>query len=90
MYVSADIIGVVEADDRPSLARFNKEMLDDQYRHIMLIDGNDERVFDMGLMTKAGFPIKRITSNIFTEYIVSAKTKQETAHSAEKLPKRMV
>ncbi len=49
--VDADIIGVVQAEDRPSLVRFNKEMLDDHYRHNMLIDGNDERGIDVGLMT---------------------------------------
>lgn len=62
--INAEIIGVVEAEDRPSLVRFNKEMLADQYDHIMLIDGNDERGIDVGLMTQAGFPIRRIRSNV--------------------------
>lgn len=62
--IDAAIIGVVEAEDRPSLVRFNKEMLDDQYDHIMLIDGNDERGIDVGLMTQTGFPIRRIRSNV--------------------------
>lgn len=62
--INAEIIGVVEAEDRPSLVRFNKEMLNDQYDHIMLIDGNDERGIDVGLMTQAGFPIRRIRSNV--------------------------
>lgn len=62
--IDAAIIGVVEAEDRPSLVRFNKEMLNDQYDHIMLIDGNDERGIDVGLMTQAGFPIRRIRSNV--------------------------
>ena len=65
--IDADIIGVVEAEDRPSLVRFNEEMLGDRYRHIMLIDGNDKRGIDVGLMTKADFPIKRITSNVDRE-----------------------
>jgi endonuclease/exonuclease/phosphatase family metal-dependent hydrolase len=62
--VNADIIGVVEAEDRPSLVRFNSEMLNDQYEHIMLIDGNDERGIDVGIMTGANFPIRRIRSNV--------------------------
>ena len=65
--IDADIIGVVEAEDRPSLVRFNEEMLGNRYRHIMLIDGNDKRGIDVGLMTKADFPIRRITSNVDRE-----------------------
>jgi hypothetical protein len=45
--VNADIIGVVEADDRPSLVRFNDDVLkpttNRRYESIMLIDGNDSR-----------------------------------------------
>lgn len=62
--VGADVIGVVEAEDRPSLVRFNEEMLEDQYKHIMLIDGNDERGIDVGIMTGKRFPIERIRSNV--------------------------
>lgn len=62
--VDADIIGVVEAEDRPSLVRFNKELLSNQYRHIMLIDGNDERGIDVGLMTGERYPIHHIRSNV--------------------------
>jgi endonuclease/exonuclease/phosphatase family metal-dependent hydrolase len=62
--IGADIVGVVEAEDRPSLVRFNNEMLNNQYDHIMLIDGNDERGIDVGLMTGAGFAIRRIRSNV--------------------------
>lgn len=62
--VGADIIGIVEAEDRPSLVRFNKEMLDDFYDHIMLIDGNDERGIDVGIMTKNDFEIESIRSSV--------------------------
>jgi endonuclease/exonuclease/phosphatase family metal-dependent hydrolase len=65
--LEADIIGVVEADDRPSLVRFNRELLNERYRHIMLVDGNDERGIDVGIMTRAGFPIGRIRSNVDAE-----------------------
>lgn len=53
--VDAEVIAVIEAEDRPSLLRFNRELMDDKYRHIMLIDGNDERGIDVGIMTKSGF-----------------------------------
>ncbi|MDX1503418.1 MAG: endonuclease/exonuclease/phosphatase family protein [Thermoanaerobaculia bacterium] len=65
--VDADLIGIVEAESRPSLVRFNKELLDDQYGHVMLVDGNDERGIDVGLMAKDEFSIENIRSNVDTE-----------------------
>ena len=65
--VDADILAVVEAEDRPSLQRFNDELLDARYRHVMLVDGNDERGIDVGIMTKPGFPIGTIRSNVDAE-----------------------
>lgn len=38
--VDADILAVVEAEDRPALVRFNEQLLAKRYKHIMLIDGN--------------------------------------------------
>jgi endonuclease/exonuclease/phosphatase family metal-dependent hydrolase len=64
--VGADILAIIEAEDRPSLVRFNEELLDGFYRHVMLVDGNDERGIDVGLMTRAGFPIRRIVSHVDT------------------------
>ncbi len=65
--VAADILGIVEAEDRPSLVRFNNELLGGFYRHVMLVDGNDERGIDVGIMTRANFGIESIRSNIDTE-----------------------
>lgn len=65
--VNAEIVAVIEAEDRPSLLRFNDELLEEKYRHIMLVDGNDERGIDVGLMTKSGFPIRNIRSNVDAE-----------------------
>lgn len=62
--VDAHILAVVEAEHRPSLERFNDQLLGSAYRHIMLVDGNDERGIDVGLMTKPGFPIGAITSHV--------------------------
>jgi endonuclease/exonuclease/phosphatase family metal-dependent hydrolase len=62
--VNADIIGIVEAEDRPSLVRFNKDLLAGQYSHQMLIDGNDERGIDVAIMTGNGFNITSICSNV--------------------------
>jgi hypothetical protein len=65
--VNAEIIAVIEAEDRPSLLRFNEELLGEKYRHIMLVDGNDPRGIDVGIMTKSGFPIRTIRSNVDAE-----------------------
>jgi endonuclease/exonuclease/phosphatase family metal-dependent hydrolase len=62
--VNADILGVIEAEDRPSLVRLNEELLDGQYRHAMLVDGNDDRGIDVGIMTRENFKILSICSNV--------------------------
>jgi endonuclease/exonuclease/phosphatase family metal-dependent hydrolase len=62
--VDADVLGIVEAEDRPSLIRLNTQLLDNAYEHVMLVDGNDERGIDVGLMTKRGFEIESIRSNV--------------------------
>ena len=65
--IGADIIGVVEADDRPALVRFNHELLGGLYRHMMLIDGNDERGIDVAILTRKNFEILSIHSNVDLE-----------------------
>lgn len=62
-----DILAVIEAEDRPSLVRFNDDLLDGDYKHIMLVDGNDTRGIDVGIATKPGYPIKAIRSNVDAE-----------------------
>lgn len=64
--LNADIIGIVEAEDRPSLVRFNEEMLASRYGHVMLIDGNDGRGIDVGIMTAENIDIESIKSNVDT------------------------
>ena len=65
--IGADVIAIVEAEDRPSLVRFNKELLNGFYQHAMLVDGNDDRGIDVGLMTRNNFEIDTIRSNVDTE-----------------------
>ena len=65
--VDADVLAIVEAEDRPSLLRLNDELLAGRYRHLMLVDGNDERGIDVGLLTKRGFPIRSIRSQVDAE-----------------------
>ncbi|QZY29401.1 endonuclease/exonuclease/phosphatase family protein [Nocardioides coralli] len=65
--VDADILAIVEAEDRPALLRLNHELLADRYHHLMLVDGNDERGIDVGILTKRGFPIRWIRSQVDAE-----------------------
>lgn len=62
--IDADVIAIIEAEDRPSLVRLNQELLGGRYEHVMLVDGNDDRGIDVGIMTKKGFPIESIRSNV--------------------------
>ena len=66
--VDADLVVVVEAEDRISLCRFNEQVLEGiggrPYDHIMLIDGNDERGIDVGLLTRSGVAIESVRSHV--------------------------
>jgi endonuclease/exonuclease/phosphatase family metal-dependent hydrolase len=62
--VGADVQAVVEAEDRPSLDRFNQDLLGGRYDHVMLIDGNDTRGIDVGIMTTTQVEIIAMRSNV--------------------------
>lgn len=62
--VGAHVLGVVEAENRPSLVRFNEALLTNRYRHVMLVDGNDQRGIDVGLLTTAAHPIVGVVSHV--------------------------
>src|SRR5690606_16847752 len=51
-------------ESRPALVDFNSVMLDDRFRHVMLVDGTDRRSIDVGLLTTAAFPIDRVASHV--------------------------
>lgn len=59
--VDADIVGVIEAESRLALKRFADAGLVDggqpRYPHVMVVDGNDERGIDVGVLAGAGFPL---------------------------------
>ena len=54
--VRPDILCLVEVEDRPSLARFNDQVLQYEFqypfRQHMLVDGNDERGIDISLVSQ--------------------------------------
>lgn len=62
--VKADVMCVVEAENRPMLVDFNTNGLGPaKFDQVMCIDGNDQRGIDVGVLTK--FPIRGIRSNIY-------------------------
>ncbi|HKX70821.1 MAG TPA: endonuclease/exonuclease/phosphatase family protein [Acidimicrobiales bacterium] len=64
--LGADILGVVEAEDRPSLVRFNEALLGDRYGHVTLVDGNDARGIDVGIFCDADIEVVSIRSHVDT------------------------
>lgn len=67
--VNADIICTVEVDNRIALRNFNdlmKREFNKSYKHYMLIDGNDDRGIDVGVLSKYG--IVDINSHVDDEY----------------------
>jgi endonuclease/exonuclease/phosphatase family metal-dependent hydrolase len=66
--VGAHVVAVVEAEHRTSLKRFNEDVLPMvggvPYEQVMLIDGNDERGIDVGLMVRNPIAIGRMRSHV--------------------------
>jgi endonuclease/exonuclease/phosphatase family metal-dependent hydrolase len=66
--IGADVQAVVEAENRVSLRAFSDLMLANvgglPFEHVMLIDGNDLRGIDVGVMTRPGFDIVGIRSHV--------------------------
>lgn len=67
--IGADVLAIVEAESRPVLLKFHALMLErleipEGYRHLMIIDGNDDRGIDVGLATRADFPIGLMRSHV--------------------------
>lgn len=66
--IEADILAVVEAESRPVLAAFNDEIVlaigGTPFKQVMVIDGNDERGIDVGLMTRARHEIGLMRSHV--------------------------
>lgn len=65
--VQADVLAVIEVESRDALTKFNAQLLKPiqaDYEHIMLIDGNDARGIDVGLMCRNGSMIDFIVSHV--------------------------
>ena len=66
--LKADVLAVVEAESRPALAAFNTGIVGGlggtPFAHVMLIDGNDMRGIDVGLLSGEGIPIGSMRSHV--------------------------
>lgn len=66
--LKADVLAVVEAESRPALRDFNEEIIrglgENPFKHVMLIDGNDSRGIDVGIVTANGYPIDTMRSHV--------------------------
>ena len=64
--VNADILICVEIENRLTLLRFNDQVLSAEfnceYPHVMLIDGNDQRGIDVGILSR--YPISGMRSHV--------------------------
>jgi endonuclease/exonuclease/phosphatase family metal-dependent hydrolase len=66
--LKVDVLGVIEAENRIVLKEFSalllKQVQATPFAHVMVIDGNDERGIDVGLLTTTGHPIEAIRSHV--------------------------
>jgi endonuclease/exonuclease/phosphatase family metal-dependent hydrolase len=66
--VNADVFCMIEVDNRIALKRFNDTVIPkvggQKYDHVMLIDGNDNRGIDVGIMTRQSFDIQSIVTHV--------------------------
>jgi hypothetical protein len=61
--VNADLMCIIEVENRPVLNWFNSDRLYRRYPYNMLIDGNDSRGIDVGLYSK--LQIANVRTNVF-------------------------
>jgi hypothetical protein len=57
-----DVLAVQEVEDIEALRDFSREFLDGMYTNAVLVEGNDPRFIDVGVLSKADFPIGAVTS----------------------------
>jgi endonuclease/exonuclease/phosphatase family metal-dependent hydrolase len=66
--VDADVLGVIECEGRAALLQFSDKLLPSvgakPYAENMLIDGNDTRGIDVGLLAKPGYKIGWMRSHV--------------------------
>jgi endonuclease/exonuclease/phosphatase family metal-dependent hydrolase len=58
--IKVDVLAIQEAENIDTLRQFNRERLDSFYKYCVLIEGNDPRLIDIGILST--YPIGAITS----------------------------
>lgn len=58
--MNVDVLAVQEVEDIEVLRRFNRDQLGGLYEHSVLVEGNDRRLIDVGVLSK--LPLGAITS----------------------------
>jgi hypothetical protein len=58
--MDVDVLALQEVEDVGTLRNFVRDYLDNAYRHIVLIEGNDPRLIDVALVSK--LPLGQATS----------------------------
>lgn len=88
--LDADVLCVMEAENRTGLKRFNDEVLPmvgaAPYRQVMLIDGNDDRGIDVGILTRDGFEILNLRSHVDDEDAVGEIFSRDCAEYEVRTP----
>lgn len=59
--MNADVLAVQEVEHIDILKQFNREHLQNLYPHVVLVEGNDQRLIDVGILSKV--PIGTIVSH---------------------------
>lgn len=90
-HLDADIVGVIEAEDRTTLRLFNQQVIGElpgsaAYHHVMLVDGNDDRGIDVGLLTRESYPILSIRSHVHDEDVTGVIFSRDCAEYEVALP----
>lgn len=66
--LNADVVCVVEVEDRIALKHFNEEEMpivgDHPFDHVMSIEGNDTRHIDVGVLVREPYVIKQIATHV--------------------------
>ena len=66
--VMPDVIGIIECEDRKALLQFSGVLMPSvgakPFDQVMLIDGNDDRGIDVGLMARNGYQIGWMRSHV--------------------------
>lgn len=59
--IDVDVLAVQEVENIEALKTFNRESLGGRYPHVIVIEGNDPRLIDVGLLSK--YPVGQVVSH---------------------------